>query len=182
MPPASQPPCIIDIEASGFGRGSYPIEVGAVWADSGVYCSLIAPEPDWQHWEPSAESVHGITRVVLQTHGKPAHKVATDLNALLKGQTVYTDAWYHDYQWLARLFEAADLFPSFKLKDLRETMNPSAMAQWDATRALVLQELNLTRHRASNDARVLQQTWCRLMQQTLTTAPNDTLSPEQSRA
>ena len=165
------PPCIIDIEASGFGRGSYPIEVGAVWADAGVYCSLISPEPGWSHWEETAESVHGISRSVLQQHGKPAVKVATDLNAYLKNQTVYTDAWYHDYQWLARLFDAAEMYPAFKLKDLREVMDQNAMALWDETRSQVLQELNLTRHRASNDARVLQQTWCRLMRPSAAAQP-----------
>jgi hypothetical protein len=103
------PPCIIDVEASGFGAGSYPIEVGAVLSDGRAYCSLINPEPDWRHWELSAESVHGITRDTLATHGKPAHVVASDLNKCLQGATVYTDAWYHDYQWLARLFDAAEL-------------------------------------------------------------------------
>ena len=158
-----QAPCIIDIEASGFGRGSYPIEVGAVLADGAAYCSLISPEPDWHHWEPSAESVHGITRDVLSQHGKPAEQVAHDLNRCLRGQTVYSDSWYHDYQWLARLFEAAELAPQFKLKDLRELMPPDALARWDDTRAEVLSELQLKRHRASNDARVLQLTWCRVV-------------------
>ena len=105
--PSDMPPCIIDIEASGFGAGSYPIEVGTVLTDGSAYCSLISPEPDWRHWEHSAEGVHGITRETLREHGKPAAAVAQALNDRLRGHTVYTDAWYHDYQWLARLFDAA---------------------------------------------------------------------------
>ena len=37
-------PIIIDIEASGFGRGSYPIEVGLVLPDGTPHCFLIAPD------------------------------------------------------------------------------------------------------------------------------------------
>lgn len=152
------PPCIIDIEASGFGAGSYPIEVGTVLTDGSAYCSLICPQPDWRHWEYTAEDVHGITREILRTHGKPAASVAQALNDRLHGQTVYTDAWYHDYQWLARLFDAADIQPAFKLEDLRSLLDEDAQAHWHATRELVMQELRLDRHRASNDAKVLQQT------------------------
>lgn len=151
-------PCIIDVEASGFGAGSYPIEVGAALSDGRAYCSLINPEPDWRHWEPTAESVHGITRDTLAAHGKPAHVVAADLNRCLKGTTVYTDAWYHDYQWLARLFDAADAQPAFKLEDLRGLLDDAAQARWHATREQVMRALQLNRHRASNDAKVLQQT------------------------
>ena len=157
-------PCVIDVEASGFGAGSYPIEVGAALSDGGAYCSLIHPEPDWQHWAPSAESVHGITRDALATHGKPAFVVANDLNQYLAGTTVYTDAWYHDYQWLARLFDAANLPQQFRLQDLRQLLSTAAMARWDNTKAQVMQEMNLTRHRASNDAKVLQRTLQRVLE------------------
>jgi hypothetical protein len=157
------PPCIIDVEASGFGSGSYPIEVGAVLSDGRAYCSLINPEPDWRHWEHSAETVHGITRDTLATHGKSAHVVASDLNKCLQGATVYTDAWYHDYQWLARLFDAAEMPQLFKLQDLRQLLTEPAMAIWDDTKTQVMQDMNLARHRASNDAKVLQQTLIKVL-------------------
>ncbi|MDP3422419.1 MAG: 3'-5' exoribonuclease [Burkholderiaceae bacterium] len=160
--------CIIDVEASGFGTGSYPIEVGTVLPCGRSYCALIHPEPDWTHWEASAEGVHGITRGALQAHGKSAATVARQLNECLRGQTVYTDAWYHDYQWLARLFDAANLQPAFKLQDLRTLLSEEAKASWQSTREAVAQELQLNRHRASNDARVLQRTLQRV------TSPADT--------
>lgn len=153
---SAMPPCIIDIEASGFGAGSYPIEVGTVLTDGSAYCSLIHPEPDWRHWEHSAEGVHGITRETLRQHGKPAAAVALALNERLRGKTVYTDAWYHDHHWLARLFDAADTHPAFKLEDLRSLLDDAAQARWHATRERVAQALRLERHRASNDAKVLQ--------------------------
>lgn len=157
--------CIIDVEASGFGTASYPIEVGTVLPCGTSYCSLISPEPDWTHWATDAQSVHGITRDTLQIHGKPARTVARQLNDCLAGQTVYTDAWYHDYQWLARLFDAADMNPRFKLQDLRTLLDDTALARWQSTREAVMQELKLDRHRASNDARVLQQTLARVTTQ-----------------
>lgn len=156
-------PCIIDVEASGFGAGSYPIEVGAALSDGRAYCSLINPEPDWRHWEPTAESVHGITRDTLAAHGKPAHVVAADLNRCLKGTTVYTDAWYHDYQWLARLFDAAEMPQLFKLQDLRQLLTEPTMVIWDDTKTQVMLSMALARHRASNDAKVLQQTLIKVL-------------------
>ena len=40
-PRAFEPPAVLDIEASGFGVGSYPIEVGFVLPDGQSYCSLL---------------------------------------------------------------------------------------------------------------------------------------------
>jgi hypothetical protein len=148
----------IDLEASGFGARSYPIEVGLVMPGGETYCTLIVPEPDWHHWDASAEKVHGIAREVLLQHGRTSHEVATELNRRLQGLTMYSDAWYHDYNWLSRLFDAADASPQFKLEDLRQLLSPHEMEQWDAMKAQVIQDLQLSRHRASNDAKVLQQT------------------------
>ena len=80
-------PCIIDIEASGFGSHSYPIEIGFITPEGKRYCSLIKPHRRWTHWDQNAESVHKISRTTLQEHGKPAHLVARELNENLK--------WYH---------------------------------------------------------------------------------------
>ena len=65
-------PTILDIEASGFGRGSYPIEIGFSDGQGGLFCSLIQPEADWLHWDDSAEALHGLSRELLLTHGRPA--------------------------------------------------------------------------------------------------------------
>ena len=50
-----QIPAIIDIEASGFGRGSYPIEVGFALPDRTSYSFLIKPAQSWTHWSEDAE-------------------------------------------------------------------------------------------------------------------------------
>lgn len=151
------PPCVIDIEASGFGGGSYPIEVGYVTGDGRTACTLVLPAEGWRHWDRGAERVHGITRAVLLAHGRPVREVAGLLNRDLADQTVYCDGWAHDYSWMARLFDEAECSPAFKLESVNALLDESALARLDAARQAALAEMGLTRHRASNDARALQQ-------------------------
>ena len=155
-------PTVIDLEASGFGTGSYPIEVGFVLPDGSTQCMLIKPDEGWTHWDSKAEAVHGITRATLQAYGKSPLEVASQLNRSLAGQTVYSDAWAHDYTWLSVLYEAAGLVPTFKLEHLLVLMDECSKTRWNNARTSVENELQVRRHRASNDARVLQMTWLRL--------------------
>jgi DNA polymerase III epsilon subunit-like protein len=133
-----------------------------VLPDGSSQCSLIMPEQNWTHWDEKAAKVHGITREMLMEYGRPAIEVATQLNRSLRGQTVYSDAWAHDYTWLSVLFEAAGLVPSFRLEHLLVLMSDCSAAHWNEVRSKVERDLNMRRHRASNDARVLQTTWLRL--------------------
>jgi len=127
-------PCILDIEASGFGRRSYPIEVGYVLPDGRSRCTLIRPLPQWTHWDEQAERLHGITRGALQAHGRPAH----------------------DYTWLGALFDGAGLQPAFKLESVRVLLTESLLARLPELQREALQRMGVDRHRASNDARALQ--------------------------
>ncbi|MFZ6774010.1 hypothetical protein ACO0LB_14970 [Undibacterium sp. SXout7W] len=154
-------PVVIDFEASGFGKGSYPIEVGFSCRHGDGWCTLIRPEDDWQHWDCDAAQIHNIRRETLIERGKTPQMVAESLNTYLGGQTVYTDGWTQDYVWMARLYDAAGLTPRFRLADFREIISPPQEKIWHATRIQVQEELNITRHRASNDARILQMTWLR---------------------
>jgi len=162
--PAAALPCVIDVEASGFGRGSYPIEVGFVLPDGSAYCTLIRPAADWTHWDEHAERIHGISRATLLRHGREISEVATELNRRLAGRAVYCDNWAHDYAWLARLFDAASTRPSFRLRHLRELLSESAAECFDDVSELVANDLQARRHRASSDARVLQLSVARAMQ------------------
>ena len=156
-------PAIIDLEASGFGSNSYPIEVGFVLPNGHRECTLIRPEPEWTHWDLPASDVHGISRELLQSHGKPATQVAFWLNDHLRGMTVYSDAWGHDYAWLAVLYDAANLVPSFKLEHLSLITPECEAARWSQVHNEIEEKLGLKRHRASNDALILQQTWLQLI-------------------
>ena len=152
------PPVIIDIEASGFGRGSYPIEIGYYMPEGESFCTLIRPEATWTHWDASAEKVHGIPRELLATKGRPAVEVCLELNRRLRGRRIYCDAWAYDYVWLSLLYDAVDLVPSFELKDMRDLLEDCEQALWHTLRAAVEDRLHLRRHRASGDARALFET------------------------
>ena len=157
-------PAIIDIEASGFGRRSYPIEIGVVLPDRESHCFIIRPPEHWDHWDSAAEAVHHIPRSLLLDKGLPPEEVAARLNQLLSGETVYSDAWCHDLSWLGKLFDICGQPLLFRLEGLRYLLSEAEAALWHPTKAQVLEELRLHRHRASSDARVLQETYLRVTQ------------------
>ncbi|MBT5230515.1 MAG: hypothetical protein HOM11_09600 [Methylococcales bacterium] len=158
-------PYIIDIEASGFGPESYPIEVGIV-LNQESYCSLIQPASDWVHWDKQAESVHQVPRPLLFTHGKPAQDVAEELNHLLAGKTVYSDGWVVDKPWLIRLFETARVRQQFTISAIEMILSEQQLNIWDQCKLDIIEQLKLERHRASNDALIIQQTYIRTLQLT----------------
>lgn len=153
------PPVILDIEASGFGVGSYPVEIGYVNADGHAWSAQVQPHADWLHWDKEAEKLHQQSRQSLEAHGQTAQEIAAHLNHEFAGQTIYTDGWYQDFVWLHSLYEAAGLSPNFKLEDLSLTLTPEQKAVWHETKQVVRDSLALQQHRASTDAKVLQLTW-----------------------
>jgi len=154
-------PAILDIEASGFGPHSYPIEVGFALADGERYSRLITPEPDWTHWCEQAQSVHGIARQQLHQHGHPVRAVATELNRRLAGLTLYSDGWVVDKPWLVTLFTAAGIAPRFSLSALEMILSEAQMAIWHRVKNQVTAERPMARHRASHDAWIIQETYRR---------------------
>ena len=163
-------PAVLDIEASGFGQDSYPIEVGFVLADGESFCCLIRPAPGWTHWDAAAEEVHHISQETVQVLGRDAREVARLLNDRLHGLTLYCDGWAHDYVWLNVLFEAVNMRPSFKLDNLRGLLTEREADDWAGVKQQIAAEMGLRRHRASSDAKVLQHTLMRLR---TAQAPND---------
>ncbi len=164
---APKKPIIIDVEASGLGGMSYPIEVGVALEDDTKYCSLIMPAPDWTHWDDGAESVHRIARDILENYGKPIHEVASELNQRFEGKTLYTDGWVVDKPWLTTLFHAAGVDMKFTVSALEMILSEQQMERWHTTKDKILSEVKKARHRASFDAWVIQETY----KQTL--SPND---------
>jgi hypothetical protein len=165
MEPRNGVPCIIDIEASGFGPYSYPIEVGVALDDGAKYCSLVNPPPEWTHWDDSAEAIHHVSRDILRQYGKPVPQVVAELNRLLAGRTVYSDGWVVDYPWIIRLYAAAREEVRFSISSLEMILSEDQMNLWHQTRDRVQRELDLKRHRASNDALVIQRTWVETREQ-----------------
>ncbi|MHA2939030.1 hypothetical protein ACXJY6_12155 [Vibrio sp. RC27] len=160
-----QNPIIIDIEASGFGSNSYPIEIGLILEDKTKYCTLVRPESSWNYWDDSAEDVHQLTRKKLFSHGRTPAVVAQQLNTLLKGKTIYSDGWVVDHPWLIKLFEVAGIEMEFKLSSIELILKEQQVYLWDETKVEVIQDLDIRRHRASNDAHVVQETFLRTYDQ-----------------
>lgn len=154
-------PIIVDIEASGFGAASYPIEVGLALASGQRHSMLIQPASDWTQWESSAEAVHHISRQTLLQHGRPVREVADTLNDLLAGQSTYSDGWVVDKPWMSTLFQAAGVSMQFRLSPIEQLMSEAQMEQWDAVKQQLFSEHRESRHRASYDAWVIQQTYLR---------------------
>lgn len=160
-----QNPYIIDVEASGFGLSSYPIEVGIVLEPEVKFCTLITPAEEWVHWDNEAERIHGITRDCLFQHGKPINVVADELNRFLSGKTIYSDGWVVDKPWLITLYEQANIDMEFHISPIEMLLKEEQMLIWDKTKQEVIEKENVTRHRASNDAWIIQTTFNRTLEQ-----------------
>lgn len=152
-------PHIIDIEASGFGSTSYPIEVGVILADGERYCSIVKPAPSWLHWDVEAESVHGLTRHIIESEGRAIKTVATELNQLLAGETIYSDGWVVDKPWLISLFDQAGIDMDFTISSLESILQAEQIEYWDRTKNRLASQHQVIRHRASNDAWLIQRTF-----------------------
>lgn len=159
---ADQAPTFIDFEASSLDLvASYPIEVGVCLPDGEVKSWLIKPHVLWKDWSERSARIHGIARETLENEGQEVHIVATELNELLSGD-VFCDAWTFDSFWLHRLFKAAKIKPAFHLDSIASLLNDEQVKCWQEVHKSVIDELSLERHRAANDAQILNRTWLRL--------------------
>lgn len=117
-------PCFLDVEATGFGPDSHPIEIA--WSDEAgeIHRCLIdpTPVPEWTDWSAEAERVHGIDRDRLRRNGWPPDYVANLLTQALKDKTVYTDAPDYDGRWIARLFAAVGQPVPFRCEHIDELL------------------------------------------------------------
>lgn len=152
-------PNIIDIEASGFGVESYPIEIGVALSSGSRFCTLVTPADPWSHWDEGAEQLHHISRDSLIAHGRPVDEVARTLNDLLQGITVYSDGWVVDKPWMTKLFAVAGVEMNFHVSPLELILSEQQMIAWHETKESVVTDAKIDRHRASNDAWVIQQTY-----------------------
>lgn len=146
----------LDVEASGLGDSSYPIEVGWV-SDNGAYDSfLIKPCETWRtklEWDAFAEqSVHYISQQELAEDGIDIISAATRLNESLQGKLVFSDMLVFDSEWLKKLFFETGVVPLFRLADIQQLQ-----AFWGVEKATLYQDLckkqNMNpAHRAVADA------------------------------
>ncbi len=157
-------PSIIDFEASGFGDESYPIEVGVALSSGQKYCALIKPASNWLYWDLNAEQIHGLCLKDLHAYGKPIPTVIRELNSFVDSRTLYSDGWVVDRPWLLKLYYQCGMTPNFFLSPLENILKEYQMEIWTVTKSRVIAELALTRHRASTDAFIIQETFARTSQ------------------
>ncbi|MFQ3281109.1 hypothetical protein [Reinekea sp.] len=152
-------PAILDIEASGFGKGSYPIEIGVMTETGKQHSWLVHPEEDWVHWKIEAEKLHGIPRSRLLEEGLRPSVIADKLNEIFEGQILYSDGWGFDSGWLSLLYYVADRKMFFKLETLPKILSEYQLAHWDQTKADIESQRKLPDHRAGIDALLIQETY-----------------------
>ncbi|MDO6513516.1 MULTISPECIES: exonuclease domain-containing protein [unclassified Neptuniibacter] len=139
----------IDLEASGLGAESYPIEIAWINDKTGEQDSfLINPESaaGWHYWDEHAEEVHGIDRDDLVSKGLDIVNACKRMNKMLTGKTLISDAFEFDLFWLSRLFEATGIQPSFRMAGLDRILNKEQRIQFS-----FLAKAQLRRHRALQD-------------------------------
>lgn len=151
---------IIDIEASGLHFDSYPIEV-AVLAGGECKSWLIKPEPNWQHWCETAESLHGISRALLEDEGLPALDVAQQLNDFLSesGTILYSDAQYWDDDWISTLYFAAKIERFFQIESIYELIGAERKHLFDSHKALLAKSGRFQQHRAADDVQMINEAY-----------------------
>jgi hypothetical protein len=155
-------PCVrkvafVDLEASGLGSKSWPLEVGWALAEGEPSSMLIRPDSSWTDdaRDDAAQRLHGLDRAILERDGRSPQEVCDAMNEALGDAEVYSDAADWDGFWLFRLFSAGGVRQSFTLRDFGRLMRPLAGAREEE---LLRRAARLAprRHRAAADARHLQ--------------------------
>jgi hypothetical protein len=113
----------LDIEASGLGSGTFPIEVAYASSIGDKSEYLIKPTIDWLNhgsWCSNAEHrIHKISRNMLIEEGVTVLDVANALNKALCGKLVLCNDLEYDGVWITHLFKAANIGVQFTLTDIR---------------------------------------------------------------
>ncbi|MCA1440218.1 transcriptional regulator [Ensifer sp. IC4062] len=167
----------VDFEASSLAKASFPVEVAWVFQNGAARTSLIRPASGWDDWSADAESIHGISKSLLETEGVPVEIIAKEMVESLSDHQLYASAPSWDGKWLSVLLRAAG-FPRHALR-----LNHSHEAFADAARAIlghdiadvVVAELVSTvvkamepavaPHRALPDARLELERWQRIQKE-----------------
>ena len=115
-----RPVIFVDVEASGLGRESYPIEVGWSVDDEQEPASfLVRPATSWRFddFTEAAQAIHNIPYERLISHGIAIETACRRLDAAWTGAVLVSDNPAADGGWLRRLYEAAGRHYPWRLLD-----------------------------------------------------------------
>ena len=149
---------VIDIEASGLASSSYPLEIGIVLGNGESYEALIKPLGHWQHWDSSAQALHGISRQQLLDEGLPATQVCEEINQLCGGKTLYSDCWVYDARWLNLLFAETGTTMQFTCSPIEALLSEHEQRHWWQYKKDFCTASDIRPHRALNDAIIIAET------------------------
>ena len=164
-PPGEKPLLFLDFEASSLTRGSWPVEIGFAWIESGrveASSAIIAPRLSWSmdDWSEGAARYHGITLETVRS-GRPAAEVAAETERF-GDFTVVSDNPRWEQRWLDRLRAGRQ---PIEVKSLR-SMAGSRLTSHQAD-ALALYLLRAASpHRAGADAARMAAAWLAATQPT----------------
>ncbi|WP_293267800.1 hypothetical protein [Neptunomonas sp.] len=139
----------VDIEASGLGPRSYPIEIAwkcGITGESDLF--LINPDTgyNWTEWDLSAAGIHGISMDELLAVGVSVNSACDRLNQKLGNRILTSDALDFDYFWMRRLFESAMMKPTFKMQGIDSVLDGGQLIQYR-----LIAGAQLRKHRAMDD-------------------------------
>lgn len=112
----------VDVEASGLGPGTFPIEIALCDVATGETQSwLIRPTEEWLdraewHWSKASADVHGIALDDLLTDGVPVEEVAAELDDFIDGAVVVSTDQVADAGWIQTLYAAARRRPRWAVE------------------------------------------------------------------
>lgn len=110
----------IDLESSGLGNESYPIEIGFTFKEH-TFSFLIKPDSSWTYWDSLSEELyHGISREDLNKNGLDIKEICLLVNSYLSGLVLYSDGFNFDRFWVEKLFSTAKVEMMFKIRDMLE--------------------------------------------------------------
>lgn len=150
----------IDIEASGLGIDSYPIECGwTVWNGEGD-ATLINHQPwlESSYWDSQAELLHGISKESLKDapDAKTALKIITDKT---QEGILFSDCPKMESIWLSLLSSASQDRMKWTIHDATSLFGKSLKDERMANSIMEKFKTTGHHHRAQGDSLVLWKVW-----------------------
>lgn len=156
-------PLIVDLEATGLGENSFPIEISWVNHKGKIFTHFISVEGvDNVEWDENISEINRITLEDLEDGLSVNEVVALLEESIGDGELViYTDGVEWDEFWLRRLYSAAECkFPGFKfipveaipLKKLMDSGLDFSAAREEYNQVIEKLRMNTKKtHRAKDD-------------------------------